>query len=98
MSNESDRSAYEQKAQAKLREWNAEIDKLSAKADQASADMKIKYREEIDKLHSKRDSMKRKLEQLHGKSGDAWDEFKDGVEDAWGDMKRSIERARDRLL
>ncbi|WP_237067451.1 hypothetical protein [Microbulbifer guangxiensis] len=97
MSSESDRSAYEQKARAKLKEWNAEIDKLSAKAEQAGADMRIKYRDEIDKLQSKRDSMNKKLEQLHGKSGDAWDELKDGLEDAWSDMKRSIERARDRL-
>ncbi|KUJ81561.1 coiled coil domain-containing protein [Microbulbifer flavimaris] len=97
MSRESDRSAYEQKARAKLKEWNAEIDKLSARAEQASADTKMKYRDEIDKLQSKRESMKRKLEQLHGKSGDAWDEFRDGLEDAWTDMKRSIERARDRL-
>ena len=37
------RDAYVQKLKAKMDEWNAEIDKLAAKADQADAETKIKY-------------------------------------------------------
>jgi SMC interacting uncharacterized protein involved in chromosome segregation len=50
-----DRDAYVQKMKAKLDEWNAELEKLSAKADVAEANAKLKYNEQIKMLRKQRD-------------------------------------------
>lgn len=46
----SEKDAYVEKMKAKLDEWNAEIDKLQAKAKQAEADAEIQYNDEISAL------------------------------------------------
>ena len=39
----SQKDQYVQKLHAKLDEWNAEIDKLKAKADKTSAESRVEY-------------------------------------------------------
>ncbi|MCW8125260.1 hypothetical protein [Microbulbifer halophilus] len=97
MSEREEKTAYQQKMAARLKEWNAEIDKLQAKAEEAGTDAEIKYRDQLSELRTKRDALREKLNHLQGQSGDAWDEVKAGVESAWGELKQSIERARDRM-
>ena len=50
-----DRDAYVKKMQAKLDDWNAEIDQLSAKADAAQADAKLEYDKQIETLKKQRE-------------------------------------------
>jgi hypothetical protein len=47
------KEAYVEKLQAKLKEWQADIDKLKAKAAQSKADMKIQINEQIGNLEGK---------------------------------------------
>lgn len=49
----SSRDEYIRKMQAKLEEWNAEIDKLSAKAGDVTAEVKIEYSDHIESLKAK---------------------------------------------
>jgi hypothetical protein len=48
------KEAYAKKVQTQLDEWNAEIDKLKAKAAnaEADADVQIEYHKKIEELHS----------------------------------------------
>ena len=43
----SDKKLYQQKMQAQLDEWRAEIEKLKAKASRASADAQMKMNKQI---------------------------------------------------
>jgi hypothetical protein len=52
-----DKKAYVQKMQAKLDEWDADLDKMKAKMSGASADTKIKLSEQINNLESQRDCL-----------------------------------------
>ena len=97
MSEKEVKTAYKKKMDARLKEWNAEIDKLQARAEEAGADAEMKYHAQLRELRSKRDALQEKLGHLQDKSGDAWDEMKTGVENAWSDLKKSLDRARDRL-
>jgi hypothetical protein len=47
------KDAYQDKMNARLREWQAKIDALKARADQAKAGQKIQYYEEIESLRTK---------------------------------------------
>lgn len=87
------KTAYEQKAQAKIDELNGQIEVLKAKKDNASADMQIEYEKHIDELDSLKDETIKKLEEIE-KSGDkAWEELKDGFEKSSKTMKDAVDSA-----
>lgn len=87
------KEAYEEKMEARLREWNAKIDVLKAKADRAGAEQKVRYYESIENLRDKQKKLESKLEQLRSSSEMAWEEFRGGVEQAWEELKSAVERA-----
>lgn len=81
-----EKQAYQQKLDAKLDEWKAEIDKLRAKADGASADAKLQYDSQIEDLKKRRDEMEQQLEKLRNANAGAdkaWDTMSDAMKDAW---------------
>lgn len=93
----SNREAYEQKLRAKLDEWQAEIDKLRAKARGAEADARIEREKEAERLEAKREEMRQKLKEMREAGDDAWDDLRDGAERAWKSFSDSFEKARDRF-
>ncbi|MGA7178595.1 MAG: coiled coil domain-containing protein [Thiobacillaceae bacterium] len=89
----SKRDAYVQKMQAKLDEWNSEIDKLAAKADSAQADAKLKYQEQVEKLKVQRDAARHKLDELAHASESAWEDLRTGVDLAWESISMAVKDA-----
>jgi len=79
----SNRDAYVQKMKAKLDEWNADIDKLAAKAEAAEADAKITYNVQVENLRAKHAEAEQKLERLGAASEGAWEDMRTGIESAW---------------
>lgn len=91
------KEAYQEKMNARLREWQGKIDILKAEADLAEAEQKIKLYEKIESLRIKQQHMHEKVEQLHSASEGAWEEVKAGVELAWEDLQTAFERAVDKF-
>jgi outer membrane murein-binding lipoprotein Lpp len=56
---------------SELKDWSAQIDLLVAKAENAAADVKIKYAEELDALRAKQHAAVEKMKELEEASGDA---------------------------
>lgn len=81
------RKAYEEKLDAQLKEWNAQIALLKAKAENAKADTKIDYYKAIDALQRKHDEAKTKLKELKTAGDEAWEAVKAGAEKAWAEVK-----------
>jgi vacuolar-type H+-ATPase subunit I/STV1 len=71
---------YEQKLQAQLNEWSAEINKLKAKADGAEADAQLEYYKKIEGLQAMQESVNNKLAELKDASDDAWVDLKAGID------------------
>ena len=92
-----DKDAYVKKMHAKLDEWNAEIDKLKAKADQAEAESRIEYQNQIEDLQDKRTEAKKKLSQVKEAGEGAWEDLKSGVQDAWDAMDKAVKSARSKF-
>ncbi|NNE39147.1 MAG: hypothetical protein HKN08_12645, partial [Gammaproteobacteria bacterium] len=59
-----DKEAYEAKLQAQIDLWQAEIDKLKAKAMDAGADASLKLNEQLHQLLEYQKENQEKLEQL----------------------------------
>jgi uncharacterized coiled-coil DUF342 family protein len=92
-----DKDAYVQKLHAKLDEWNAEIDKLKAKADNAEAEFRIEYEKEIENLRKRRKEAEIKLTEVRQAGEGAWEDLKSGVQNAWDSMEKALKSAQSRL-
>src|SRR3990172_4280781 len=91
------RKAYEEKLDAQLKEWSAQIALLKAKADNAKADAKIEYYKTIDVLKHKQDEARTKLQELKTTGDEAWEDLKSGAEKAWAEIKTALHDAASRF-
>jgi hypothetical protein len=76
-----------------VRETDAKIKGLEAKAAKASGDTKAQYDREIKDLKVKRAQASKKLNEMGKASGAAWDSAKDGFADAYKDLHEAFEKA-----
>lgn len=84
---------YEKKLQAQLDEWAAEIDKLRAKTQSASADVQIEYEKQVDELKEKQKAANEKLTELKEASEDSWEELKDDMDSTWNSLEKTLKSA-----
>ncbi len=91
------RKAYEEKIDAQLKEWSAEIALLNAKADKAKAEVKIEYYKTIETLQGKQDAARMKLQELRTAGDDAWEDLKTGAENVWAEVKTAFQNAASRF-
>ena len=73
--------------------WNIERNKLEAKAQHESADVKKKFEEKREALRNYQNQMKEKLKELDAAGENAWDDLKGGVEEAWNSLSSAFDRA-----
>ncbi len=91
------RDAFARKVKARIDEWNAEIDRLEARAKQAEADARIDYHDEIQELKNHRDEARKKLRKFEQAGEGAWEDLKAGVEMAYEAMNQAVHSARKRF-
>jgi hypothetical protein len=87
------RKAYEEKFEAQLEEWNAQIALLKAMADKGKAEAKIEYYKTIDALQHRQDEARTKLHELKTAGDEAWEDLKTGAEKAWAEVKAAFHEA-----
>ena len=88
------RHEYIEKLKNKLDEWDAEIDEFEANALKTKADLKYELEDQIASLKIKRDIARAQLLELMDSGEDAWEDIKEGVDEAWTNLKLAIEKAR----
>lgn len=91
------REEYIDRMAAKLKEWNAEIDNLEAKARNAGTDTKKEIGEEVQNLRAKKQAAEYKLEDIKEAGEESWKEIQAEAEDALEDIKSSLENAINRF-
>jgi chromosome segregation ATPase len=87
------RKAYEEKLDAQLKDWNAQITLLKAKAENAKADARVDYYKTIEALEQKQNKAKTKLQELQNAGDEAWEAVKTGVEKVWDEFKTAYHDA-----
>ena len=91
------RDEYIRKMQAKLEEWNSEIDTLTAKAGEVTAEVKNEYNEQIESLKAKQIATRQKIEELQHAGENAWEDLKSGIDMSRTAMGEAIDSARSRF-
>jgi len=82
---------YKQKFEAQLDAWNADLEKLKAKAKNAEADQKIKYSDEIELMEQKLAKAQKEMKKLNNAGEEAWERFKNDFELAWNNLSKESE-------
>jgi len=93
MSMKDKRKAYEEKVDAQLEEWSAQIALLKARADKARAEAKIEYYKTIEALQHRQDEARTKLDELKTAGDEAWEDLRTGAEKAWTEVKAAFHDA-----
>lgn len=88
-----EKNAYEQKMQARMDAWSADLEKLKAKAAEADAEARIRLNDEIRKVEAKKQAAEAKLKQLKAASDDAWQDLREGFDGASVALKSALESA-----
>lgn len=91
------RDEYIRKMQAKLEKWNADIDTLTAKAGEVSAEIRSEYNEQIESLKAKQAAARKKIEEVQKSGEGAWQDLKSGVELAWDAIEEAVDSAKSRF-
>jgi len=91
------KEAYQEKIDAKLKKWRAEIDKLKADSREAKADAKLEYQHQIDELSSKQKAAEQRFNELKRAGADSWEDMKTGIDKALNALQQSFERASQRV-
>ena len=91
------KDAYKQKMAAQLKEWDAQINLLEAKVENAGADIKVKRAQAIHELRAKQRAASEKMKELGKASGEAWDQVKVTADKIWDELKAGIADAHSRF-
>ncbi|OGR00842.1 MAG: coiled coil domain-containing protein [Deltaproteobacteria bacterium RIFOXYD12_FULL_50_9] len=87
------RKAYEEKLDAQLDVWSAQIALFKARADKAKAEAKIEFYKNIEALQRSQDDVRAKLHELKASGDEAWEDLKTGAEKAWEEVVTAFHKA-----
>ncbi|MGB5737520.1 MAG: hypothetical protein WBM40_24085 [Thiohalocapsa sp.] len=97
----SSREDYLNKLKTKLDEWDADIDRLEAKAREAQtnaqAEVQEQYRKQIDNMREMREEAMARYSEMQGAAADAWEAMAEGTEKAWNAWLAAFEEARSKF-
>ncbi|MCR9262438.1 MAG: hypothetical protein NXH95_22215 [Pseudomonadaceae bacterium] len=91
------REDYIEKAKNQLDALNNKLDKLEAKAERASGELKNEIHQELNDLRASRTQVEGKLHELRSAGDAAWDDVKIGLEMAWKSLSESVDSAAQRF-
>ena len=92
-----DKELFQQKKQAQLDEWKADINKLKAKASMMSADVQIKLNENISTLERGFDESKSKLSELKEAAEEKYESMESSVESAWDKIASKFNEVKEKF-
>jgi multidrug resistance efflux pump len=90
----SKRDEYVEKLKGQLDQWNAEVAKWEAKAQNAQAGARAEYDKHLNELRRRRDQALEQMKRLQAATGDAWVDLVRGADEAWAKMREALEKSR----
>ena len=87
------REDYIDKLAAQLKEWCVEIDALKARAEKETAGVKSAILKEVEIANKKMQQAQKKIKEMNGMNGDAWEILREGANKAWNDLSEAVHRA-----
>lgn len=92
-----DRNAFVEKMKSSIDDWNAQLAKLEAQAEQAQADARAQYDKQIQELQKQRDEAWARMQEAQAASDQAWQDLHKGYEAAWDNIAKAFKDAMGRF-
>jgi hypothetical protein len=83
--------------QAKLENWNIEIDKLNAKVGEVTTDILLEYYEQIESLKVMQSNARLKIEEFKQSRENAWKDLTSAMDQSWKTMDDALHSALSRF-
>lgn len=93
-----ERKEYIARIKTKLDEWDDELEKLEDRAREASGDAAEHWERHKMELQEVLLEMQERIDELRDGVGDAWGDVKGGLDEAWGKVSKDLEAMTDRLF
>ena len=87
------KEAMLEKAEARMKQLDAEVSRLRARAEEADADLKLKVEEELEQVKRQRRTFENRIDEIRQAGEDALVDLSDGFERAWSTLTNHLERA-----
>lgn len=91
------RDAYVERLKVKLDEWNATIDRMTARGREIKAESRAEYERLLGELRAKRADAQERLSRVGTSAEGAWQELRVGADKVWKDLHDAVERFRSRF-
>jgi len=88
------KNEYIESLASELKEYSAKIDLLVANSESATAEIKLRYIEDINALRIKELAAIEKMKELKEAGGDAWETIKETADKVWDDLRVGPGRCR----
>ena len=75
---------------SELKELSAKIDLLVANSESATANIKLRYIQDLNALRTKELAAIEKMKELEEAGGDAWETVKDTADKIWDDLRTGL--------
>ncbi|WP_101067953.1 sll1863 family stress response protein [Roseovarius salinarum] len=92
-----DKDDFQERLNAQLDAWRAEIAQLEAKAKEAHGEAQQKYLDQIEDLREYQREAEIKLNEIRATNEAAWQDIKSGYEAAWNEIANSMKKALSRF-
>jgi hypothetical protein len=86
------KEAYEERLKAQLREWEAEIAKLKARAEIERCDAQIAYYKQVESLQNRMNLGSAPWNGIRESGGEAWGGLRDGMSSTLDKLKGSLDQ------
>jgi len=87
-STRSQREHYQEEIEAQIKEWATKLNEMTAKAQQASADVKAKMLKEIAEVRERKDELQQKLTELKSAGAEKWESLEANFEKGMEGLKK----------
>jgi hypothetical protein len=87
------RDEYVESLKKQLDAWNDDMARWEEKAKTAQAEMKERYKRELDVLNAQRELARYNLKLIEDASASAWTEMRKGADEAWDRMRAAAAAA-----
>ena len=85
---------YQERVEAKLKEFNQKLDDLKERAGKIEKESKEKFNEEIEVLRQKQETANRKLEELKSSSSKAWEKMKKEMDSSIKELEKAYDQVK----
>lgn len=87
-----DRKAYQQKMEAQLKEWHADLDKLAARAEKKEAHARLEFNRLVQDLRHKYQTLQTRFSELAAAGESKFETLRSGFEHAVTDFREAFQR------